>query len=168
MFPRVASRINPAPRRHAASVRPAICPTQETHRRFFRRQPVVQRRRAASAGGGAQTWCLRAARRGNARSPRSRPHPACDVALANAGHDTRALQAYLDPAAGHPLAPNRYGCSTCGDAARSMNASGTYQRRTLWTARIKSRSGRHEVGLRTELLRHALGAVQCIGVDVLA
>jgi hypothetical protein len=40
--------------------------------------------------------------------------------------------------------------------------------RALWTARIKSPSCRHEVGLRNQLLRHGLGAVRCIGVDVLA
>jgi len=40
--------------------------------------------------------------------------------------------------------------------------------RALWTARIKSPSCRQEVGLRNQLLRHGLGAVRCIGVDVLA
>jgi hypothetical protein len=39
----------------------------------------IQWRRAASAGGGAKTRCLPAARRSNAGSPRSGPHPACDV-----------------------------------------------------------------------------------------
>jgi hypothetical protein len=53
------SRLENAPSKTAASVRPAICPTQETHRRFCRRQPVIQWRLAASAAPACEILRLR-------------------------------------------------------------------------------------------------------------
>jgi hypothetical protein len=66
-------------RRYTASVRPAICPTQETHSRFCRRQPNVRCRASAASGGGAQARGLSAACQCDAGPPRRGPHPACDV-----------------------------------------------------------------------------------------